>query len=380
MVAERMNNLSGQPMFDILARARRRKDMIHFEIGDTYFNTPENISNAAIKSIQSGETHYCESGGLPDFIHEIKQTTLRSRGFMPQSDQVLVTPGANIGIYYAAITILNPGDEVIIPDPYFPTYKGAFEFVGAKICYCPLWEHRDFEIDPDEIKSFITEKTRLIVINSPQNPTGAVLSESNIQRIYEIACEYKCYILSDEVYSRTIYDGKFSSPSAYDECKERVIVLNGFGKAFAMTGWRLGAIIAPTEIIQKMSLFLQLTSSCVPPFIQRAGIAALHNSAAADKMAARYEHKRNLIAYGLNKIKGIECQWPKGAFYVFPNIEATGLTDIEFAEKCMQSGVAVMPGTCFGKQGAGHIRMCFAVEDSKIVEGLIRIEDMLAGR
>lgn len=380
MVADRMKRLSGQPMFDVLAESAKRDNMIHFEIGDTYFDTPQQVVDAATKAIYLGETHYCQSMGLPDFVCEIREATARSRGFLPAEDQVLVTPGANIGIYYAALTLLDPGDEVIIPDPYFPTYKAAFDFVGAKIVRCPLLRADGFRMQHCELAACMSDRTKLIVINSPHNPTGAVMRKGDVLRIYELAAQRGCYLLSDEVYSRSIYEGEFHSPSMYDCCKDRVIVLNGFGKAFAMTGWRLGAIIAPPEIIQKMALFLQMTSSCVPPFIQRAGIAALFYGHAAEEMATRYKHKRQSICTQLNNIDGIVCPLPDGAFYVFPNIEKTGMTDREFTKECMAAGVALMPGSCFGEQGAGHVRLCFARNDAEIVEGISRIEKMLAGR
>ena len=274
-------NLEGQPMFKVLAKVQemesRGESIIHFEIGDPDFSTPSNVINIACESLKNGETHYTNSMGLYDFREAICDVTEKSRGFRPDINQVLVTPGANIIIYYAIRCLVNPGDEVIVPDPGFPSYYSVLKFCNVTPVRVPLREANDFRMSPIDVKKRITSKTRLIIINSPQNPTGSLMKLEEINEIAQIAEENNLYLYSDEIYSRMIFDDSvsFATPSSLDSCKKRTIVANGFSKAFAMTGWRLGVAIGPEEVIQKMSILLQTTSSCVSSFIQRAGLEAI---------------------------------------------------------------------------------------------------------
>jgi len=369
-------------MFKVLARAqeleRQGQHIIHFEIGDPDFATPANIVNAAVESLRRGETHYTSSMGMHDFHLAICDTTERTRGFRPDLNQILVAPGANILIYYAIACLVNPGDEVIVPDPGFPTYYSAMKYCNVKAVTVPLKESNQFRMSPDDVRQRITKRTRLIIINSPQNPTGALMTPDEIMQMAKLAEEHDGYLYSDEIYVRMVFDEAvpFKSPSFLDHCRERTIVANGFSKSFAMTGWRLGVAIAPADVIAKMGLLLQTTSSCVPPFIQRAGIEAISgDQSEVHKMTKEYRERRELIVDGLNSIRGLSCLLPGGAFYVFPNITKTGMTSEEFAAAMLdRAGVALLPGNCFGNYGEGYVRLCYANSKKNIVEGLRRIK------
>jgi len=375
------HNLHGQPMFKMLTRIqeleREGREILQFEIGDPDFSTPENITNVAIESLVSGEVHYTSSYGMYEFREVVASVTQKSRGFTPTIEQVVITPGANIIIYYAICCLVNSGDEVVVPDPGFPTYYSVINFCGVKPVRVPLREINGFRMNPQDLRDVMTDHTRLIILNSPQNPTGAVLTPEEILEIYQIAEEYDVYIYSDEVYSRMLFENAiFCSPSVYDSCKHRTILANGFSKAFAMTGWRLGAVIAPTDVAEKMALLLETTSSCVSPFVQRAGIeAAVGDQERTRAMVREYRERRDIIVEELNKIPGVSCLMPGGAFYVFPNITGTGLSSEEFSEFALEeAGVALLPGTNFGRYGEGFIRLCYANSQSNIRRGMARLK------
>lgn len=379
-------NLEGQPMFKVLEKVgemqRQGKDIVHFEIGDPDFDTPANIVEAACHSLQSGDTHYAPSIGIKELRESVRKVTERSRGFLPDLDQVLIVPGANIGIYYAVRCLVEPGDEVIVPDPGFPTYYSVLKPCGVKAVRVPLKEENSFRMNPADVRALITPKTRMIILNSPQNPTGSVMTEEEIKEVAKIAEEFDIYLYSDEIYSRMYFASgvNFSSPSYLDKCKERTIVANGFSKAFAMTGWRIGALIGPSDVIAKMSLLLQTTSSCTPPFIQKAAIEAIEGDQSAVKgMVEEYQARMKLLVDGLNDIDGITCLEPGGAIYVFPNITGTGMTSQEFTDFALEeAGVAVLPGTNFGEYGEGYIRMCVVSSREDIEKGIDRLRTALA--
>ena len=384
-LSELSKRIDGQPMFKLLDKVKKLehegRDIIHFEIGDPDFETPENIVDAGIDAIKNGFTHYTSSFGLKEFRQKICETTERSRGFKPNLNQVLVTPGANIAIFYAISCIVDPGEEVIVPDPGFPTYYSIIKMCNVVPVRVPLLESNKFRMNPKDIENSITEKTRMIVINSPQNPTGSVMTEEEIKMTYDIAKKHDLFLYSDEIYARMIYkDSSFSSPSIYDKCQERTIISNGFSKAFAMTGWRLGAVIGPSHVIEKMKLLLETTSSCVPPFIQKAGIEAIEGEQTSQKnMYVEYEKRRDLIVNGINSIPELTCVAPGGAFYVFVNIKKTGMTSETFCEYVLEdSGVAMLPGTSFGQFGEGFIRICYAVGQNEIKDALERIKKSIS--
>tara|TARA_B110000116_G_C16747399_1_gene541627 strand:- start:72 stop:1247 length:1176 start_codon:yes stop_codon:yes gene_type:complete len=375
------SRIDGQPMFKLLEKAQKLekegRKIIHFEIGDPDFATPKNISDAAINAIKNEYTHYVSSFGLTEFREKICEATEKSRGFKPNLDQVLITPGANIAIFYAISCIVNPKEEIIVPDPGFPTYYSTIKMCDAIPIRVPLLEANNFRMNPKDIENSITEKTKMIIINSPQNPTGSVMTEEEIKMTYEIAKKHDLFLYSDEIYARMIYKNSvFNSPSVFDKCQEHTIISNGFSKAFAMTGWRLGAVIGPSYIIEKMRLLLETTSSCVPPFIQKAGIEAIEGDQSLQKkMYEEYEIRRDLIVNGINSISGLSCVVPGGAFYVFVNIKKTGMTSEEFCDYVLEdSGVAMLPGTSFGQFGEGFIRICYAVGQTDINDALERIK------
>ena len=378
--------LEGQKMFQILARAneleRQGKEILHFELGDPDFNTPQNIVEAACKSLKEGETHYAPSSGLLELKMGAADVTVRSRGFKPDLDQLLVTAGANVQIYYAVASAVNPGEEVIVPDPGFVSYFSILKFVGANPVRVPLFEKNEFKLNPNDVEKAITDKTRMIIINSPSNPTGAVMTENEIKRIYEIAKKNDVYLLSDEIYARMVYkeaNTNHFSPSRYDSCRERTIVINGFSKSYAMTGWRLGVVTGPSDLISKMGLLLETTSSCVSPFIQKAGLEALYgDKEPVAKMMDEFRQRRDVIVEGLNSLPGVTCIKPKGAFYAFPNITKTGLTSEEFAERMLnEAGVALAPGPIFGENGEGYVRMCYCNSMENIKKAIGKMKNVL---
>jgi aspartate aminotransferase len=384
------DRLIGQRMFQILARCqelqRQGKEIIHLEIGDPDFDTPENIVNAAYDSLRKGETHYADSSGMMDFkIAAADVTEKRSRGFRPDINQILVTPGANAQIYYAISCAVNPGEEVILPDPSFVSYGAILSYLGIKPIYVELKEDNQFRLDPSDVEKKITDKTKLIIINSPHNPTGSVMNEDEIRKMYDIAKEKDAYLLSDEIYSRMIYkDGetKFFSPSMIDKCKERTIVVNGFSKSYAMTGWRLGVCIGPSQLIKKMGLLLETTTSCVSPFVQRAGIEALKGSQEPiNNMVEEFRKRRDVVVSGLNSLPKISCIVPKGAFYAFMNIKNTGYSSEEFVDLMInEAGVALCPGNYFGNAGEGYVRLCYANSMENIKKALERMERVLKSK
>lgn len=352
------------------------KDILHFELGDPDFDTPPNVVEAACKAMHSGNTHYTPSSGLGELKEKAQEVTEKSRGFAPELDQLVVCPGANVQIYYAIACTVNPGEEVIIPDPGFVTYRSILGFLGAKIVSVQLKEEEDFAMKVEDIEKAITPSTKMIIVNSPSNPTGSVVSKSEWQKIYEIAKKNDIFILSDEIYARMVYSDegeRFFSPSQLDHCQNNTILVNGFSKSYAMTGWRLGVLTAPSYVAERIAILQEAQLSCVSPFIQQAGIEALsgRSNGYVDNMIREYKKRRDVMVDGLNSITGVSCYLPKGAFYAFPNITATGYNSKQMAEDMLSKvGVAAAPGTIFGEYGEGYLRFCY-------VNSINNIENML---
>jgi len=381
-------NVEGQPMFRVLDKVqhleRAGREILHFEIGEPNFDTPSNIVDVACTALKQGETHYTSSMGLYEFREVVQQTTQLSRGFCPDIDQILVTPGANAIIYLAISCLVDPGEEVIVPDPGFPTYYSAIRYCGAVPVPVPLHESNQFRLNPDDLRKRITPKTRLIIINSPSNPTGGVMTPEEIDEVARIAEEHDIYLLSDEIYARMVFEGgsRFHTPALLDKCRERTIIINGFSKAFAMTGWRLGVAIGPKEVIEKMGLVVQTIVSCVPPFIQKAGIEAIKgDQSAITGMLAEYQQRRDVLIAGLNGIAGIKCVKPDGALYAFPNISGTGMTSEAFADFALdKAGVALLPGSNFGAYGEGYVRLCYVNTLGNIERAIEQLTQAMKGR
>ena len=340
--------IQGQEMFQILAKAKelegKGKSILHFELGDPDFDTPVNVVDAACSAIRGGDTHYTPSSGLIELKRKAQSVTERSRGFSPELDQLVVCPGANVQIYYAIACTVNPGEEVIIPDPGFVTYRSILRFLGAKAVSVPLREEDGFSIRVDDIEKAITPATKMIIVNSPSNPTGGVVGEEEWRKIYELAVKNGIFILSDEVYARMVYadaEEPFFSPSTLDHCKENTILVNGFSKSYAMTGWRLGVLTAPSYVAERVAMLQEAQLSCVSPFIQQAGIEALsrRSSAYVDRMIKEYKKRRDVMVDGFNSIEGLQCYRPKGAFYAFPNIMDTGYECRQMADEMLNSEV-----------------------------------------
>lgn len=382
------SKISGQPMFKMLekvqAMERSGRQVLHFELGEPDFDTPPNVVEAAIQALRRGETHYTSSAGLFDFREAARQTTVHSRHFLPSLEQVMVTPGANAIIYYTMKCVLDPGDEVIIPNPGFPTYYAAADAVGAKVVHLKLREERRFSMDPADVEASITPRTKLIVMNTPSNPTGAAMTEEDIRGVAEVARKHDLFLLSDEIYSRLIFSESrhFFSPSEIDHCKERTIIINGFSKAFAMTGWRLGVAIGPENLMRKMILLNETIVSCVPPFTQRGGIEAiLGDHSVADKMAQAYKERCFRMVDGLNQLPGISCYKPDGSIYVFPNITGTGMTSTQFSDFALaEAGIALLPGNNFGDYGEGFVRLSCVNSMQVIEQALVQLKRALEER
>lgn len=366
--------------FEVLAKAKalekQGKEIVHLEIGEPDFDTPRNIKDAAVKAINAGYTHYGPSAGLPDFREAIAQYVSKTRGIEAEADEVVVTPGAKPIMFFSILALVNPGDEVLYPNPGFPIYESMINFVDAKPVPIPLPEENDFRLEPEFVKKHVTKKTKLIILNYPENPTGGVVTKEDLKVIADcIADRDDVFVLADEIYSRIIYEGKHESIASLPGMKDKTILLDGFSKTYAMTGWRLGYGVMRKDIAQKVAQLMTNSNSCTCSFTQMAGLEALKGpQTEPEKMVAEFKKRREVIVSGLNGIKGITCKKPHGAFYVFPNIKGTGMDCRKLADHLLyDAGVAVLAGTCFGKYGEDHLRLSFANSVENIKKALERI-------
>jgi aspartate aminotransferase len=384
--AERMDRLGQETAFMVLAKAKALEaqghPMVHLEIGEPDFDTPSNIVNAAIKALKDGYTHYGPSAGLPDFRECIADYISRDRGIKVGPKNVIVTPGGKPVMFFAILALINRGDEVIYPNPGFPIYESMINFVGGKAVPIQLKEEMDFRLDVADLEKLLTPRTKMLIINSPQNPTGGMLTKDDLASIADLVKDRDLYILSDEIYSKIIYEGEHNSISAYPELLDRIIILDGFSKTYAMTGWRLGYGVMNEGLAGQIEKLMNNANSCTCSFIQRAGIEGLTGPQDdARKMVAAFHERRDVIVDGINKLDGFTCLKPQGAFYVFPNITGTGMSSKELEVFCMeQAGVAVLSGTAFGSYGEGYIRFSYANSIPNIKEALSKIEKALATR
>jgi len=383
-LAKKMARLGTETAFRVLAKAQALEakgiDVVHLEIGEPDFDTSKNISEAATKALGEGYTHYCNSQGIVPLRIEIAKEMERTRGVTIDPNRVVVTPGAKPIMFYSILALLEEGDEAIYPNPGFPIFESMINFTGAKAVPIPLREELDFRLDIDELRSKITPHTRFIIINSPQNPTGGVLELDDIRAIADIAREHDIIVLSDEVYEHVIYEGEPHSIASLPGMLDRTILLNGFSKTYAMTGWRLGYAVMPPELVDPIVGLIVNSVSCTATFIQHAGVEALtgpQDSTAS--MVAEFKKRRDLIVDGLNAIPGISCRRPKGAFYVFPNVKKLGMDSAQLADYLLnEAGVATLSGADFGKYGEGYLRLSYANSMENIGKALKKIEMAVA--
>jgi len=383
-LASRMESIGTETAFEAAARARALeatgRSVIHLEIGEPDFDTPANIREAAKQALDRGRTHYPPFPGIPELRAAIAADTALRRGFAPDPANVFVTVGGKGVMYYAILALVDPGDEVIVPDPGYPIYESVTRFVGGTAVPIPIRQSNDFRLDTDELASLVTPRTRMIVINSPANPTGGVLTPDDLRRIAEIATERDLVVLSDEIYSRILYDGEeHSSIAALPGMADRTIVLDGFSKTYAMTGWRLGYGIVPDWLGHGFGRLLINSVSGATTFAQDGAVEALTGPQdAVDAMVEEFRARRDLVVDGLNAIPGVSCLRPKGAFYVFPEISGTGVDGVTLADRLLQeAGVSVLAGTAFGTIGRDHIRLSYANSRENIAEALRRMRTVI---
>ena len=384
-VATRMEQIGTETAFEVSARARSLaasgKDIVFLQIGEPDFDTPANVREAAKKALDDGLTHYPPYPGLPDLRAAIADDTSARRGFVAKPENVFVTVGGKGVMVYAIMALIDPGDEVIVPDPGYPIYESITRFVGGTPVPIPIRQSNDFRLDVDELAALISPRTKLIVINSPANPTGGVLTRGDIERIAELAQRHDLVVLSDEIYARILYDGaEHVSIASLDGMADRTITLDGFSKTYAMTGWRMGYAIVPEWLVKPFGQLIINTISGVTAFAQAGAIEALRGpQAEVDAMVTEFRARRDLIVDGLNEIPGFDCLRPQGAFYVFPDISETGLSGAELADKLLyEAGVCVLAGTAFGGIGGQHIRISYANSRENLSEALRRIRSFVA--
>jgi aspartate aminotransferase len=385
-VAQRMSMIGTETAFEVSARARALeatgRDIIHLQIGEPDFDTPANAREAAKRALDEGATHYAPYPGIPGLREAIAEDATTRKGFDVTPDRIFVTVGGKGVMLYAILGLIDPGDEVLVPDPGYPIYESLTRFVGATPVPVPIRMELDFRIDLDELASLVTPRTRMIVINSPANPTGGVLTRADLESIAELATRHDLVVLADEIYGRILYDGEeHVSIASLPGMAERTIVLDGFSKTFAMTGWRLGYAIVPPSLVQMYGQLIINTISCAPTFAQIGAVEALRGpQGPIDDMVTEFRARRDLIVDGLNNIPGIRCLRPKGAFYAFPEISGTGLTGAEMANRLLnEADVCVLAGTAFGGIGTNHIRISYANSRQNLSKALERIRGFVDG-
>jgi aspartate/methionine/tyrosine aminotransferase len=381
--AERMNHIGQETAFEVLVRARaleaQGRSVIHLEIGEPDFDTPGHIVAAGQQALEAGMTHYGPGAGLPDLRQAVATYLKRWRGLDIDPQRVVITPGGKPIMFFAILALINPGDEVIYPDPGFPIYESMARFVGGTPVPMPLREEHRFRFDPDEFRRLVTNRTRLIIINSPHNPTGSVLTHDDLQVIADVARERDIVVLSDEIYARLLYAGHHESIASFDGMLDRTIILDGWSKTWAMTGWRLGFGVFPAELVPHVERLISNSVSCTASFSQEAAKAALEGPQdAVDRMLAEFRARRTAIVGGLNKLPGVRCLEPDGAFYAFPNITGTRVGSAVLADRLLQeAGVACLSGTAFGAYGEGFVRFSYANSLPNIEEALERMRKLL---
>jgi aspartate/methionine/tyrosine aminotransferase len=378
-LARRMSRLGTETAFEVLNKARalerQGKSIIHLEIGEPDFDTPANVIEAAVDALHKGWTHYSPSAGLPELRQTIADYVSRTRGVKVAPEEVVVVPGGKPIIFFAILALIDEGDEVIYPNPGFPIYESMIHYVGGRALPIHLSEERDFSVDINELAALVTDRTKLIILNSPQNPTGGVMRRRDVEQVAEAIGDRNILVLSDEIYSRLLFEGEHFSIMSVPGMQERTILLDGFSKTYAMTGWRMGYGVMRADLAAHITRLMTNSNSCTASFTQMAGIEALSgDQSSVDRMCAEFKRRRDVFVAGLNRIKGFSCRMPKGAFYVFPNITKTGWKSKPLADALLeQAGVAALSGTAFGEFGEGYLRFSVANSLENLQQALDRI-------
>jgi len=384
--AARMARLGTETAFEVLARAQaleaQGKSVVHLEIGEPDFDTPAHIRRAAIEAMEAGWTHYGPSAGLRDFREAIAAEVARTRGIPVDADQVVVTPGGKPILFFSILALVDEGDEAIYPNPGFPIYESVIQFLGAKAVPLRLREEHDWSFDLDELAALITPQTKLLILNSPHNPTGGMLDRAALEGIARLAARHDFAILSDEIYSRILYGGRHESIAAFPGLAKRTVILDGFSKTYAMTGWRLGYGVMNKGLAAQVARLMTNCNSCTNSFVQKAGKVALTGPQdSVNAMVAEFHRRRDRLVAGLNALPGVTCTMPPGAFYAFPNITGTGMSSGELAKALLEeAGVATLAGTAFGSNGEGYLRLSYANSIENLETALARMGAWLGER
>ncbi len=379
-LASRMARLGTETAFEVLLRARalerQGRDIVHLEIGEPDFDTPANIVGAAVDALHKGWTHYGPSAGLPELRQAIADYVSRTRGVPVSTEEVVVVPGGKPIIFFSILALVEQGDEVIYPNPGFPIYESMINFAGGRPVPIRLREEMDFRLDVNELADLLTDHTRLVILNSPHNPTGGILTIGDLRDIADALGDRDILVLSDEIYSRLIFDGEHHSIMSLEDWKERTILLDGFSKTYAMTGWRMGYGVMRADLAAHVSRLMTNSNSCTASFTQVAGVEALcGDQSSVDAMCAEFKRRRDMFVARLNRLKGFSCRMPKGAFYTFPNISVTGWPSKKLADALLEeAGVAALSGTAFGAFGEGYLRFSIANSYENLEKALDRIE------
>jgi aspartate aminotransferase len=384
--AERMSRLGTEGAFVVLAKARRLeadgKKIVHLEIGEPDFATPDNIVEAGISALQNGYTHYTPASGIMEAREAVAGFVSRTLKTDVDPTDVVIVPGSKNVLLFTLFACVEPGDEVILPDPGYPAYASQVSFIGAVPKLVTLREETGFRMDLDQLASLVTPKTRMLIINTPQNPTGGILTEEDVKFVCELAHKHDLLVVSDEIYSQLVYGFHHVSPLSQPGMRERTVLMDGLSKSYAMTGWRLGYAVAPQALAAKLDQLMINSSSCAAAFTQMAAIEALsapESEHAVHRMVKVFERRRDLVVDGLNAIPGVRCAKPQGSFYAFPNIQGTGFDERELADRLLtEAGVAVLPGSAFGAAGKGYIRLAYTQSEDELRLGLKLIADFIA--
>ena len=380
-----MSRLGTEGAFVVLAKARRLeadgKKIVHLEIGEPDFATPDNIVEAGISALQNGYTHYTPASGIMEARQAVAGFVTRTLKTEVDPTEVVLVPGSKNVLLFTLLACIEPGDEVILPDPAYPAYASQVNFIGAVPKLVTLREETGFRMDLDQLADLVTPKTRMLIINTPQNPTGGILTEEDVRFVCELAHKHDLLVVSDEIYSQLVYGFQHVSPLSQPGMRERTVLMDGLSKSYAMTGWRLGYAVAPKAVAAKLDQLMINSSSCAAGFTQMAAIEALsapESEHAVHRMVKVFERRRDLVVDGLNAIPGVRCAKPQGSFYAFPNIEGTGFDERELADRLLtEAGVAVLPGTAFGAAGKGYIRLAYTQSEDELGRGLKQIADFI---